>query len=76
MAHFALEVYAAESSSLAEVEAHAAIVCGDGVCYVRSLLLPEDETCFHVFEAPSADALGEASRRASFPYTRIVEAVG
>jgi hypothetical protein len=74
MTRFALEVYAPEPSSLAEVEAHASIVCADGVCYVRSLLLPEDETCFHVFDAPSAEALDEASRRAGLPYVRIVEA--
>jgi Protein of unknown function (DUF4242) len=76
MTRYVLEVYAPESSSLADVEAHAALVCGDGVCYVRSLLLPEDETCFHVFEAPSAAAIVEASRRASVPFLRVTEAIG
>jgi hypothetical protein len=31
---------------------------------VRTTLLPEDETCFHVFDATSADAVGEVGRRA------------
>lgn len=48
---------------------------GTPVEYVRSIFIPEDETCFHVFEGPSAQAVGEASRRAALDYDRIVEAV-
>lgn len=48
---------------------------GTPVRYVRSILIPADETCFHVFEGPSAQAVGEASRRAALDYDRIVEAV-
>jgi hypothetical protein len=47
---------------------------GTTVRYVRSILIPEDETCFHVFEGPSADVIGEVSRRAALSYDRIVEA--
>ena len=43
--------------------------------YVRSILIPGDETCFLVFEGLSAQAVGEASRRAALDYDRIVEAV-
>lgn len=46
---------------------------GTPVTYVRSLLIPEDETCFHLFEGVSADAIGRASRRAALDYQRIVE---
>ena len=48
---------------------------GSPVRYVRSILIPGDEMCFHVFEGPSAEAVGEASRRAALDYDRIVEAV-
>ena len=43
--------------------------------YVRSLYLPEDETCFYVFQACSADAVTAACRRAGIAYERIVAAV-
>ena len=42
--------------------------------YVRSTYVPEDEICFHLFEAESVDAVGEAARRASLTFDRIVEA--
>ena len=48
---------------------------GEGVRYVRTTFLPDDETILHLFEAPSAAALGEAGRRAALPFERIVEAV-
>jgi hypothetical protein len=43
--------------------------------YVRTTFLPGDETILHVFEAPSAEALSQAGRRAALNYERIVEAV-
>lgn len=43
--------------------------------YVRTLFVAEDETCFHVFEAPSRDALVEAARRAGLPRVRVTEAI-
>jgi hypothetical protein len=49
---------------------------GIAVRYLRPILVPEDETCFHLFEAPSADAVTEASRRAELRYERIVEVRG
>ena len=30
---------------------------GSNVRYVRSIVVPDDEVCFHVFEAASADAI-------------------
>lgn len=48
---------------------------GEGVRYVRTTFLPGDETILHFFEAPSASALDEASRRAELHFERIVEAV-
>jgi hypothetical protein len=46
---------------------------GTPVRYLRWLLIPEDETCFHLFEGGSAEAVGQASRRAELDYERIVE---
>ena len=48
---------------------------GTSVRYLRTMLLPEDETCFHVFDATSADAVGEVGRRAGLKWARIVPAV-
>lgn len=48
---------------------------GTSVRHVRTMLLPDDETCFHVFEAASADAVGEVGRRAGLDWARIVRAV-
>jgi hypothetical protein len=48
---------------------------GTAVRYVRTTLLPGDETCFHVFEAASQDAVAEACRLAGLETPRIVPAV-
>ena len=42
---------------------------------VRTLFVAEDETYFHVFEAPSRDALVEAARSAGLTHVRVTEAV-
>jgi hypothetical protein len=42
--------------------------------YLRSTFVPEDEICFHVFEAVSVDAVREAGERAHLTFDRIVEA--
>ncbi len=48
---------------------------GTPVRYVRMLFLPGDEMCFHIFEAASQEAVGEACRRAGISSGRIVSAV-
>jgi hypothetical protein len=48
---------------------------GRPVRYVRTTFLPRDETCFHLFEAPSAEPVEEVSRRAQLGAARIVLAV-
>jgi hypothetical protein len=42
--------------------------------YLRSVLIRADETCFHLFDAVSEDAVVELARRARLDYERIVEA--
>ena len=48
---------------------------GTQVRYVRTTLLPDDETCLHIFEAASEDAVGEVCRRAGIDTGRIVPAL-
>jgi hypothetical protein len=45
------------------------------VRYVDTTYLPGDETVLHLFDAPSAEALDEAGRRAGLQFERIVPAV-
>ena len=53
----------------------AAAMTGEGraVCYRRSLLLPADETCFHILDAASLDDAIEFARRAQLIHHRIVQ---
>ena len=48
---------------------------GVSVRYVRTTLVPGDETCFHVFEAASHDAVAEVCRLAGIESPRIVPAI-
>lgn len=81
MAHYLVESYTPKrgrddlSSLVARARHASAAMRRDGVAvrYLRPILVPEDEICFHLFEAPSAEAVGEASRRAELVYERIVE---
>lgn len=49
---------------------------GTHVRYVRSIFVPEDETCFLLYEADSEAAVREAAARAALPFDRVSEAVG
>jgi hypothetical protein len=48
---------------------------GTPVRYIRTTFLPGDETCFHLFEAMSEEAVGEVCRQAGIGSARIVPAV-
>ena len=48
---------------------------GARVRYLRTTLLPGDETCFHLFEAASEETVAEACRRAGIGSARIVPAI-
>ena len=48
---------------------------GVPIRYVRTTFLPDDETCFYVFEAATTAAVAEACRRAALGRVRIVPAI-
>lgn len=48
---------------------------GRPVRYLRTTVLPDDETCFHLFEAGSVDVVSELCVRAGLLHARIVRAV-
>jgi hypothetical protein len=48
---------------------------GRPVRYLRSIFVPEDETCFLLYEAGGAEDVEEAARRASLRFERAVAAV-
>jgi hypothetical protein len=81
MISFLVETYTPAAVVLAEIEERARRAAaelqqaGTPVRYVRSIFVPSDETCFHLFEALSAEAVRETSERAGLSPQRIVKAV-
>ena len=54
--------------------AHAAAI-GSGITYIRTTIVPGDQTVLHLFEASSSEALLEAVGVAALDCDRIVEVV-
>ncbi len=48
---------------------------GTHVQLVQSILVPEDETCFYLFQAQTGDAVREVAARTGLRFERVVEAV-
>jgi hypothetical protein len=48
---------------------------GTPVRLLRSIFVPEDETCFYLFEAGSIDVVREAAPRAGLEVERVAETV-
>jgi hypothetical protein len=72
------DVGADELRSLAErLERASATLCRDGtpVRYLDSTFMPEEESCFCRFEAPSLHVTALVNRLAHAPYARICAAV-
>lgn len=82
MPEFLVELYVARSNGAAvERGARSARLAaetltreGTQVRYLSSIFVPEDETCFYLYEADSAEAVREAAARAALDYERIAEA--
>ena len=47
---------------------------GAAIRFVRAIALPDEDTCFFLYEATTAACVGEATRRASIRFDRIVDA--
>jgi hypothetical protein len=82
MRSYLIEVYSPESR--AEFQAAVARLRkatnamareGAAVAYRRSLLVPEDDTGFHILDGASKAVVAEAARRAAIDAPRVVEAV-
>jgi hypothetical protein len=48
---------------------------GIQVRYLGSTMVPQDQTCFCLFEGPSAEAVREVNTRAGLAFERILEAL-
>ena len=83
MTEFLLEAYVPRSDrtvaeravSAAEEAAGRVRAAGATIRYVRSIFVPEDETCFLLFVADARDDVLEVARLAGLPVERIVTAV-
>jgi hypothetical protein len=84
MAEYLVELYVSrEDSAAVESSARRAGVAaeeltakGVPVRYVRAIFVPEDETCFFLYEAASVEAVRRAARRAGLKSERITKALG
>jgi len=65
----------ARSARSARVAAEELTREGRSVQYLRSIFVPEDETCFLLYEATAADDVEEAARRASLPFDHVALAI-
>lgn len=82
MAGYVVEVYVSrlsaseldERSAQARRAAEELSRAGAPVNYICSIFLPEDETCFHFFEAPSREAIQQTCSRLGLTFERIAEA--
>lgn len=78
MALFVVERYVPATASPDAVTGDVAVgisTHAPHIRHVRTWFLPADETCFSLFEAPSAAALKAAGDAAGVRYSRITEAI-
>ncbi len=81
MAEFLLEFYVSRTDGVAVArgEERARIAAeeltreGNPIRFLRSIFIPEDETCFYLYEAASVEAVRELATRAALPFERVAE---
>jgi hypothetical protein len=83
MPEFMLELYAPRGdfaavrgvAERARAAAEELTRAGTRVRYVRSIFVPDDETCFLLYEADASGAVHRAAARAGLLFERMAEAV-
>ena len=83
MTEYLLELYVARANAVAidqdaqrvRLAAEEHTRQGTPVRYLRSIFVPDDETCYLIFEAGSADAVREVARRASLSFEHVAAAI-
>jgi hypothetical protein len=74
---FLVEAYAAGSSEFEPLAEQAQLLASApsdaSIRHLRSILIPEDEICFHLYEAESADSIAAALSSVAMRANRIVE---
>jgi hypothetical protein len=83
VAEYLVELYVSRADSAAldasarNARAAAQELTSEGrpVRYLRSIFVPEDETCFLLYEAAEADDVEEAARRASLQFDHVALAI-
>ncbi len=83
MAEFLVELYVARgdadsvTASAERARQVAEVLDEDGstVRYLRSIFMPEDETCFLIYEATSREVVHTAATKAELQFDRIIETV-
>ena len=69
------EAALANAAARARIASEQMVSEGKRVRYLRTIFVPQDEICFHLYEAQAADLIDEASLRPQITYERIVRAV-
>ena len=77
MPNYLLELYlphdrAVDPGALAR-GAQRAAEQGAGVRFLRSIVLPDEELCFHVFDAATAASVEEIGSHLGMPFERVVK---
>jgi hypothetical protein len=77
MTRYLVEIYTSNRGDAVErVRSQAATLArSSGLRYVRSILVPAQETCFHVVEGASVEEVEAAVHEARVAVERIAEAV-
>ena len=82
MTEYLLELYVARANAVAidqdaqrvRLAAEEHTRQGTPVRYLRSIFVPDDETCFYLFEAASLEGVRAVADRAGLRFERIAEA--
>jgi uncharacterized protein DUF4242 len=77
---YLVEVYMPATVDVAEVESRVREAAAElarpkaELRYLRSIFVPDDELCMHLFDADSVEAVSEVTHRAGISADRIAEA--